>query len=67
VIAFTASKTETWTNAMTLTAGGVPGAFEAMSAALAFASVITSAPTCDTPMTVKATRISAAKPCVICM
>src|SRR5687767_11582918 len=43
VIALTASKTETWTMAIVLTAGGVPGSFDAISAAFAFASVTTSA------------------------
>src|SRR5262245_41096430 len=38
-----ASNTETWTMAIVLTAGGVEGSLEAMSAALALASVTTSA------------------------
>src|ERR1041385_4521133 len=47
VIAFTASNTETWVMAMKRTAGGVPGALEAISAAFALASVTTSAPAGD--------------------
>ena len=43
MIALTASNTETWTMAIVLTVMGVAGILDAMSAALAFASVTTSA------------------------
>ena len=43
MIAFAASKTETWTIAIVLTATGVAGFLEATSAAFAFESVTTSA------------------------
>src|SRR5256885_4038166 len=49
VIELTASKTEAWTIAMILTAGGVAGCFAAISAAFAFASVTTSAWTPGAP------------------
>src|SRR5690242_13007336 len=52
---------------MILTAGGVPGAFEAMSAALAFASVMTSEPAGDTPVSAVRTTISAARQFFISM
>src|SRR5262245_7876772 len=44
VIALTASNTDTCTTAIALTAGGVPGSLDAISAAFAFASVTMSAP-----------------------
>ena len=56
MIAFTASKTETWTMAMVLTAGGVAGCFDAISAAFAFASVTTSACAHRAPASIAAAR-----------
>ena len=56
VIALTASKTETWTMAMVLTAGGVAGCFAAISAALVFASVTTSASAHRAPASIAAAR-----------
>src|SRR6185503_13663590 len=56
VIAFTASKTETCVIAMKRTAGGVPGALDAISAAFALASVTTSAPAGDAAATSESAR-----------